>query len=97
VLKLIPETQQVVVGPVDRLTAHELAAHDVTWTASIPEAPFPAEVRIRSRHTAAGALVTPTRQGFHARFHEPQQAIAPGQAAVVYRGDRVIGGGYIAA
>lgn len=97
VLQLLPETQRVVMGPAERLALDELAARDVTWTHTTPAEPFEAEVRIRSRHRAAAALVTPTPDGFHARFSTPQQAIAPGQAAVVYRGDHVIGGGFIAA
>jgi tRNA-uridine 2-sulfurtransferase len=39
--------------------------------------------------------VTPSASGFSVRFDEPQRAIAPGQAAVVYRGDHVLGGGFI--
>jgi tRNA-specific 2-thiouridylase len=60
-----------------------------------PTGPFEAQVRIRSRHRAAQAHITPTEFGFDARFEAPQSAIAPGQAAVVYQGDLVIGGGYI--
>jgi tRNA U34 2-thiouridine synthase MnmA/TrmU len=40
-------------------------------------------------------VVTPTQEGFHARFVTPESAVAPGQAAVIYRGDLVVGGGYI--
>lgn len=95
VLRVIPETQAVVVGPAERLLGHALSAESVTWTTAAPTAPFEGQVRIRSRHRAAQARVTPTTFGFEVKFEAPQSAIAPGQAAVVYQDDRVIGGGYI--
>jgi tRNA-specific 2-thiouridylase len=95
VLKVLAETRQVVVGNADRLAAHELCADGVSWTTAQPRAPFAAEVRIRSRHTPAAARVVPSATGFTAHFDTPQSAVAPGQAAVVYVGERVIGGGYI--
>src|SRR5207249_11486850 len=48
-------------------------------------------VRIRHRHEPACARIVPSETGFHAEFTEPQRAIAPGQAAVVYHGARVLG------
>jgi tRNA-specific 2-thiouridylase len=95
VLRVVPQTQAVIVGPADRLLSNALSASSVTWTTRAPTAPFEAQVRIRSRHRAAQARVTPTESGFEAQFEVPQFAIAPGQAAVVYQEDRVIGGGYI--
>lgn len=95
VLRVVPETQAVVVGSAERLLRQVLDAHGVSWTVRPPGEPFDAEVRIRSRHRAAPARVTPTPSGFRAEFTVPQSAIAPGQAAVVYQADRVIGGGYI--
>jgi tRNA-uridine 2-sulfurtransferase len=95
VLRVVPESQAVVVGPAERLLQRELSARGVIWTAREPSGAFDGQVRIRSRHRAAQARVTPSAQGFEAVFEEPQSAIAPGQAAVVYQGDRVVGGGYI--
>jgi tRNA-specific 2-thiouridylase len=95
VLRILPDTHQVVVGGADRLGQSELAAEGVSWTSQRPDAPFPGQVRIRSRHAPAQALVTPTAAGFTALFETPQAAVAPGQAAVVYVGDRVVAGGYI--
>ncbi|HEY2736559.1 MAG TPA: tRNA 2-thiouridine(34) synthase MnmA [Polyangiales bacterium] len=95
VLRVVPETAQVVVGAADRLGRHELAAQDVSWTSLRPSEPFHGQVRIRSRHQPADALVTPTHAGFTARFALPQSAIAPGQAAVVYVDERVVAGGFI--
>jgi tRNA-uridine 2-sulfurtransferase len=95
VLRVIPETRQVVVGGAAELGCAELQAEGVQWTGPTPVEPFAAAVRIRSHHQAAAAEITPSAEGFKARFTEPQMAVAPGQAAVVYVQDRVIGGGYI--
>jgi len=97
VLRVVKERNAVVVGAAERLERTSLRASDVSWIGSAPSDPFEAQVRIRYRHEAAPALVTPSADGFHAAFAEPQRAVAPGQAAVVYRGDAVIGGGFIAA
>ncbi len=96
VLRVIHDTHQVVVGSSQDLDRHELEAHQVTWTGRQPAEAFPATVQIRSHHQGAQAFVSPTPDGFHARFEQAQRAIAPGQAAVVYVGDRVVGGGFIA-
>jgi tRNA-specific 2-thiouridylase len=95
VLRVMPETHSVVIGPAEKLLSRELRADGVTWTTRAPNGPFEAQVRIRSRHTPAPARITPTAAGFSAQFDAPQSAIAPGQAAVIYQEDRVIGGGYI--
>jgi tRNA-specific 2-thiouridylase len=95
VLRVLPESREVVVGDDARLLAGQLEASDASWSASIERAPLRAEVRIRYRHEPAPATVTPSERGFSVRFDEPQRAIAPGQAVVVYRGDQVLGGGFI--
>lgn len=95
VLKVIAERRHVVVGPAERLAQTELHAESVAWTCARPSEVFAADVRIRSRHLPAAAEITPTETGFRARFAQPQHAIAPGQAAVIYLQDRVVGGGYI--
>lgn len=60
------------------------------------DAPIRAEVKIRYAHTPAPATVTQTSKGtLHVEFDVPQRAIAPGQSAVIYDGDTVIGGGII--
>ena len=61
-----------------------------------PRAPVRAEVRVRYRHTPAHATIEPLAdRRVRVIFDEPQRAIAPGQATVFYRGDEVIGGGWI--
>ncbi len=84
----------VVVGDGDGLYERELEAAGARWLHP-PTGSFEALVRIRYRHEPAPALVTPTDGGFRVRFGSPQRAITPGQAAVVYVGDEVRGGGFI--
>lgn len=85
----------VVVGDGEGLYRRELDAVQARWLEP-PSGPFEAQVRIRYRHDPAPAWVEPTAGGFRVRFHSPQRAITPGQAAVVYVGDEVRGGGFIA-
>jgi len=96
VLRIVADTAEVVVGDESQLYAQNLTATDAHWVAGCPTEPFQGEVRIRYRHRGALGDVTPNGEGFEVRFDEPQRAITPGQAAVVYRGDEVIGGGFIA-
>ena len=96
VLRVVPEQQTVVVGDEAELMSKECTVSHASWCGSEPRAPFEAEVRVRYRHSAARARVTPEGAGFRTEFAEPQRAITKGQAAVVYRGDEVLGGGIIA-
>lgn len=95
VLRIVRDSNKVVVGDEAGLFSAELAARDVAWIGAAPSSCVEANVRIRYRHEAAPAVVTPTPTGFTARFATPQRAITPGQAVVVYRGDEVLGGGFI--
>jgi tRNA-specific 2-thiouridylase len=95
VLRILPDSDRVVVGEREALYASDARATDVVWTAEPPAEPFEADVQLRYRHRAAPARVTPTADGFTAEFAQPQRAITPGQAAVVYRGEQVIGGGVL--
>ena len=88
---------RVVVGEQEELLASEFVAARVNWIAfDNPGEPVRAEVRVRYRHTPAPATITPIDNG-RARivFDESQRAITPGQATVFYRGDEVLGGGWI--
>jgi tRNA-uridine 2-sulfurtransferase len=95
VLRIVPDTGDVVVGAEDGLGSLELGAAGAAWVGEAPREAFEAEVQIRHRHPAAAARVEPSPDGFRARFRSPQRAVAPGQAAVVYVGERVVGGGTI--
>ena len=61
-----------------------------------PSTAFEATVKIRYNHPGTPAIVTPLENDrAHVRLHEPQRAVTPGQAAVMYDGDIVLGGGWI--
>ena len=97
VLKLEPDAGRVVVGPREELGGREFTARDVNWIAGTPpDGPRRITARCRHRHTDAAATVT-SDGGTRARviFDEPQTAITPGQAAVFYDGETVLGGGWI--
>ena len=96
VLRVLKEERNVVVGEEAALFGETLEAHSAAWCGVTPCEPFEAEVRVRYRHTGAKARIFPTESSFRAEFAVPQRAITPGQAAVVYAGDEVIGGGIIA-
>jgi tRNA-specific 2-thiouridylase len=90
--------RRVIVGGVEEQYGSELVAVGANWI-SIPEPrrPLTALAKIRSGHEGAEAEVLPLPGGrFHLRFREPQRAIAPGQVVVLYDGDLVLGGGFIA-
>ena len=97
VIRLEPDTRRVVVGSEDSLYRDILYANPVSWVLGNPPAgPTDVTVKIRYKFAEAPATVTPVGWGALVRFREPQRAITPGQAAVFYQGDTVLGGGAIA-
>ena len=97
VIRLEPDTRRVVVGSEDSLYRDTLYADPVSWVSGDPPAgPTDVTVKIRYKFAEAPATVTAVGSGALVRFREPQRAITPGQAAVFYRGDIVLGGGAIA-
>ena len=97
VVSIDAEKNRVVVGNQDELLRDEFTATGVNWIAfDAPDEAVRAEVRVRYRHTPAPARITPMANNrAHIKFDEPQRAITPGQATVFYRGDEVVGGGWI--
>ena len=97
VIRLEPDTRRVVVGSEDNLYRDTLYADPVSWVSgSAPVPGTPVTVKIRYKFAEAPAIVTAVDGGALVRFNEPQRAITPGQAAVFYQGDTVLGGGPIA-
>ena len=97
VIRLEPDTRRVVVGSEDSLYQDTLYADPVSWVSGTrPAGPTDVTVKIRYKFAEAPATVTPAGRGALVRFQEPQRAITPGQAAVFYQGDTVLGGGAIA-
>jgi tRNA-specific 2-thiouridylase len=87
----------VVVGTADDLLARECTVRDVNWVSiARPTEPVRATVQIRYRDAGAIASVSPLGEGrARVEFDVPRRAITPGQAAVFYDGDVLLGGGWI--
>ena len=97
VLNVDARRNQVIVGDDAELSSSEFIAGGVNWIVlDSPSDTIQAEVRVRYRHQAAPATITPLQDNrARVEFVEPQRAITPGQATVFYRGDEVLGGGWI--
>ena len=98
VVRLEPDARRVVVGPKAALARDRVRLKEVNWLGGAPLATEgqAVEVKLRSASRPAPARVLPAAEGrAELRLEEPQFGISPGQAAVFYRGSRVLGGGWI--
>jgi tRNA-specific 2-thiouridylase len=96
VIRVEPQTRRVVIGQREELARCSITAGRTNWLIEEPAAPLRCDVKIRYLSQAVGATVTPLAGGrLRAELDEPKHGIAPGQALVCYRGDRVLGGGWI--
>ena len=97
VVDLDPETNRVIVGDAEDLVCDEFEIDRTNWIArELPDQGFDVTVKIRYSHPGTPATATPLEDNrARIRLHEPQRAVTPGQAAVIYDGDVVVGGGWI--
>ena len=100
VVRLDAPDRRVVVGPKSALARDLVIVRDLNWLgpAIDPDAGVPVTVKLRSAQPALPGVIRPLDEGRGASIHldAPQLGVAPGQAAVCYQGDRVLGGGWIA-
>ena len=98
VTKIEPASQRVVIGPRAALLRKGFRTQGVNWISiATLEEPMRVEVKIRHQFKPAWGEARPTSNPAHVEveFDAPQPAVTPGQAAVFYRGNLVIGGGWI--
>jgi tRNA-specific 2-thiouridylase len=98
VLRIDAATGRVVVGPREALARRTLHVSDLRWTAGRHPVVWPMRCAVQIRHHAAATpawVTAPDDLGCAVALDDPAIGVAPGQAAVFYDGDRVLGGGWI--
>jgi tRNA-specific 2-thiouridylase len=96
VLHIDPENNQVLVGPKSGLYKNEFWVSRINYVSGItPTGSLKVQVKIRYQFQQAEAELINYENGVLIRFNEPQRSITPGQAAVFYQDDLVLGGGII--
>jgi len=95
VLRIVADRSAVVVGDAEAASRSGAEVAEFRWLSALR--PSRVVARLRHRHPGVAATVLEHGEGkVSLAFDEPQRGVAPGQAAVLYLGDRVVGGGYIA-
>jgi tRNA-specific 2-thiouridylase len=89
-------TRRIVVGPRSAAAAAEIRVEQVNWLADPPPGPFRVQAKFRAREATQPATAL-WEEGMLRLFPDEPAVVAPGQAAVLYEGERVLGGGVIAA
>ena len=97
VIRIEPEKNRIVVGPQSRLFSRRMLVSKVNFMSiDSLQGPMEATAKIRYKHDGASATLQPhNKEEVLVTFHSPQRAITPGQSAVFYSGDYVVGGGVI--
>ena len=97
VCKICPKSGNIVLGNAKKLLKNEAKVTDFNWiSGETPQKAIRCKVKIRYRQPEQWATVTPCGEdAAYIRFDTPQRAITPGQAAVLYDGDTVLGGGTV--
>jgi tRNA-specific 2-thiouridylase len=95
VLRIVTERNAVVVGSADEAVIARAALRETRWL--VEAVPTEVTAKIRYRHPGVRAkVVRCDDRSFELHLAQPQRGVSPGQAAVMYDGDRVVGGGWIA-
>ncbi len=95
VVKINPHEKSVIVGRQRDLMARQFKAVDLNWLIDLKDVPSQIIVRIRYRHKGSPAELVIENGTALVTFKDPERAITPGQSAVFYDGDQVVGGGII--
>jgi tRNA-specific 2-thiouridylase len=96
VVRIEPQSRRVVIGREQELARTELTAADCNWLADPPAGEFRCTAKIRYNSPPAAATAQSLPDGrLRVAFDEPRYGVAPGQAVVLYEGERVFGGGWI--
>ncbi len=95
VVRIEPETRRVVIGTKNDLGRSAVEANRLNWLVASPQTEFRCTAQIRYQHTPGACSVEVGPDRMRVTFDEPQMGVAPGQALVLYEGDRVLGGGWI--
>jgi len=96
VIDIDPDSSRVIVGDEEELVREEFEVDRVNWPAGEPSGPRSVTVKIRYAHPGTPAIVEALPNGrARVRLETPQRAVTPGQAAVFYDGDVMVGGGWI--
>lgn len=97
VVDIQPSTRRVVIGTKEDLLVRGCIVGEVTWVAGFPPAGPDVEIKVRYRSHPVPATLEARDDVCRVVFRDPHPGVAPGQAAVFYRGNEVLGGGTITA
>jgi tRNA-uridine 2-sulfurtransferase len=96
VLRLDADRNRLIVGAKKDLLSSECKVSEINWIGEQPTLPMEAHTRVRYRSKEAASMIFPQdKSTATVRFAVPQTAVTPGQGAVFYRGDEILGGGWI--
>jgi tRNA-specific 2-thiouridylase len=96
VVRLDAERNRLVVGAKEDLLSAECRVTDINWIGEEPNSPIEIDTRVRYRSKeVASTLIPRGKYTAIVKFKSPQAAVTPGQGAVFYRGEEIMGGGWI--
>jgi len=96
VVRLDTERNRLIVGHKQDLLTSECMVKDISWITEPPKSALSVKTRVRYRHRETPSMLIPVNEKEAVvEFDHPQEAVTPGQCAVFYQGDEVMGGGWI--